>query len=60
MANFIRDLVTILNKSNVELVVFFNGAIEPQRMNEWISNQKEEYNKTEQVDLWLNLRIKYL
>lgn len=49
MANFIKDLVTKLNESYIEIVVFFNGAIEPQRMNEWIASQKEEYIKIQKV-----------
>ncbi len=54
MANFIRDLVKHLNNANIELIVFFNGAIEPQRMDEWIANQKEDYVKTQQVRIRLH------
>lgn len=54
MANFIRDLVKTLNESHIEIVVFFNGAIEPQRMNEWITIQKNEYIKIQKV---ISLRI---
>lgn len=49
MSNFIKDLVRQLNNANIELIVFFNGAIEPQRMNEWILHQKENNKKIRSV-----------
>lgn len=52
MVNFLDKLIGLLETSNVELIVFFNGAIEPQRMNEWITQQKEEYKKVNQVSVF--------
>lgn len=49
MVNFLEKLIGLLENSNVELIVFFNGAIETQRMNEWIMQQKEESKKVNQV-----------
>lgn len=49
MSNFIKDLVRQLNNNNIELIVFFNGAIEPQRMNEWTLHQKENFKKIRSV-----------
>lgn len=57
MANFIKDLVSKLNESYIEIVVFFNGAIEPQRMNEWIASQKEEYIKIQKVMTFFFLKF---
>lgn len=49
MSNFIKDLVRQLTNNDIELIVFFNGAIEPQRMNEWILHQKENSQKIRNV-----------
>lgn len=51
MVSFIQQLVTTLRGSSIEVVVFFNGAIEPQRLNEWIAFQRDEYKKSQQVSL---------
>ncbi|XP_065201519.1 constitutive coactivator of PPAR-gamma-like protein 1 homolog isoform X3 [Planococcus citri] len=49
MADFVDKLVTLAENANIELTVFFNGAIESQRMNEWIAQQKREYEKVNRV-----------
>lgn len=49
MVSFLEKLITVAENANIELVVFFNGAVEPQRMNEWVAQQKEDYKKVNQV-----------
>lgn len=49
MADFLDKLVSLAESANIELTVFFNGAIESQRMNEWIAQQKREYEKINRV-----------
>lgn len=39
MLQFLASLVQTLHAHNLHLAVFFNGALEPPRMHEWVRNQ---------------------
>jgi len=39
MLQFLASLVQTLHAHNLHLVVYFNGALEPTRMHEWVRNQ---------------------
>ena len=39
MVQFLAVLVQTVQSSNIELAVFFNGALEQQRLNEWAKIQ---------------------
>ncbi|RZF34450.1 hypothetical protein LSTR_LSTR013020 [Laodelphax striatellus] len=49
MVMFLSQFVNSLKKANIDLIVFFNGCIEPQRMNEWIQQQQRTRLKVNQV-----------
>ncbi|GFY43068.1 constitutive coactivator of PPAR-gamma-like protein 1 homolog [Trichonephila inaurata madagascariensis] len=49
MVDFLRTFFQVVNKRNIEITVFFNGALEQQRMNNWIEKQKSEKEKIIQV-----------
>jgi len=49
MVSFLAQFVTNLQKANIDLVVFFNGCTEPQRMAEWIQTQQKTRQKVNQV-----------
>ncbi|XP_054722197.1 constitutive coactivator of PPAR-gamma-like protein 1 homolog [Uloborus diversus] len=49
MVDFLRTFFQVVNKRNIEITVFFNGALEPHRMNSWIEKQKTEKEKISQV-----------
>ena len=39
MVEFLATLTTVLQKSNVQLAIFFNGSLEPERFSEWKAGQ---------------------
>lgn len=39
MLQFLASLVQTLHANNLHLAVYFNGALEPPRMHEWVRNQ---------------------
>ena len=39
MLQFLASLVQTLHAHNLHLAVYFNGALEPPRMHEWVRNQ---------------------
>jgi len=39
MVQFLGSLVQTLHAHNLHLAVYFNGALEPPRMNEWVRTQ---------------------
>lgn len=43
MFQYLSHLIVSCQKGNIELTVAFNGALEPQRLNEW--TQKQLKNK---------------
>ena len=45
MTSFLANLVQACHSANMELVVFFNGALENQKVNEWMSQQLTQRNK---------------
>lgn len=49
MVTFLAEFVNSLLKANIDLVVFFNGCIEQQRMAEWIAAQQRTRLKVNQV-----------
>jgi hypothetical protein len=51
MVQFLAVLIQTIQTSNVELAVFFNGSLEPQRMNEWIAAQQAVRRNVNQVSL---------
>lgn len=42
MSVFVRNLITACHSANMELVVFFNGSLETQRMKEWGRQQAQQ------------------
>ena len=56
MVTFLAEFVNSLLKANIDLVVFFNGCIEQQRMAEWIAAQQKTRLKVNQVRVgWYKL-----
>lgn len=49
MVDFLRTFFQVVNKRNIEITVFFNGALEPHRMINWVEKQKAEKEKISQV-----------
>ncbi|XP_046665450.1 constitutive coactivator of PPAR-gamma-like protein 1 isoform X2 [Homalodisca vitripennis] len=49
MVSFLAQFVSSLQKANIDLVVFFNGCTEPQRMAEWIVSQQRTRQRVNQV-----------
>lgn len=49
MVSFLTNFVNSLRQSNVHVVVFFNGAYEESRFNEWIQKQEETRNRANAV-----------
>lgn len=49
MVSFLAQFVSSLQKANIDLVVFFNGCTEPQRMAEWIASQQRTRQRVNQV-----------
>ncbi|GIY76867.1 hypothetical protein CDAR_513192 [Caerostris darwini] len=49
MVDFLRTFFQVVNKHNIEITVFFNGASEPHRLNNWVEKQKSEKEKITQV-----------
>lgn len=55
MVTFLAEFVNSLLKANIDLVVFFNGCIEQQRMAEWIAAQQRTRLKVNQV-CWFGIK----
>lgn len=49
MVTFLAEFVSSLQKANIDLVVFFNGCTEPQRMGEWVASQQKTRIRVNQV-----------
>ena len=49
MLNFLNTLIRACHSVNLELLVFFNGALESERLDEWFQQQIEEKRKINQV-----------
>lgn len=49
MVDFLRTFFQVVNKRNIEITVFFNGAFESHRMSNWVEKQKAEKEKISQV-----------
>lgn len=49
MVQFLSVLIQTIQNNNIELAVFFNGGLEPQRINEWIKIQLNDRKKINQV-----------
>ncbi|XP_046396585.1 constitutive coactivator of PPAR-gamma-like protein 1 homolog [Ischnura elegans] len=56
MVQFLAVLIQTIQTSNVELAVFFNGSLEPQRMNEWIAAQQAVRRNVNQVLKHINTK----
>lgn len=49
MTSFLSSLIQACQNANMELVVFFNGALEKEKMNEWFAHQLEQKDKVRYV-----------
>ena len=49
MVDFLATLVGTLQQSNVQMAIFFNGALEPERFAEWRARQLHLRNNVRQV-----------
>ncbi|XP_077496761.1 constitutive coactivator of PPAR-gamma-like protein 1 homolog isoform X2 [Amblyomma americanum] len=49
MVQFLSVLIQTIQNNNIELAVFFNGSLEPQRLEEWHRQQQAERRKVGQV-----------
>lgn len=49
MVQFLSVLIQTIQNNNIELAVFFNGSLEPQRMDDWINDQLSDRKKINQV-----------
>ncbi|XP_049782108.1 constitutive coactivator of PPAR-gamma-like protein 1 [Schistocerca cancellata] len=56
MVQFLAILVQTIQTNNIELAVFFNGCLEQQRMNEWITSQLRIRQKINQVLKHINIK----
>ncbi|KAG8233956.1 hypothetical protein J437_LFUL014165 [Ladona fulva] len=56
MVQFLAVLIQTIQTSHVELAVFFNGSLEPQRMNEWIAAQQAVRRNVNQVLKHINTK----
>ncbi|KAG1664870.1 Constitutive coactivator of PPAR-gamma-like protein 2 [Nymphon striatum] len=56
MLQFLTVLVQTIHSNNIEVVVFFNGCLEPQRMEEWINQQKQDRHKINLIMKHVNIR----
>lgn len=49
MVSFLTNFVNSLRQSNIHVVLFFNGAYEEDRFNEWTQKQEETRNRANAV-----------
>lgn len=49
MTAFLTSLIQACHNANMELVVFFNGALEKEKMNEWFAQQLAQKDKVRYV-----------
>ncbi|KAL8608817.1 hypothetical protein ACOMHN_051422 [Nucella lapillus] len=49
MTAFLASLMQACQNANMELVVFFNGALEKEKMSEWFAHQLEQKDKVRYV-----------
>ncbi|XP_076448160.1 constitutive coactivator of PPAR-gamma-like protein 1 homolog [Babylonia areolata] len=49
MTAFLASLIQACQNANMELIVFFNGALEKEKMNEWFAHQLEQKDKVRYV-----------
>ncbi len=50
MNQFLRNFATVVQSSNLDLVVCFNGALEPERLEiEWKKKQEETFKFIEEI-----------
>lgn len=49
MTAFLTSLIQACQNANMELVVFFNGALEKEKMNEWFAQQLAQKDKVRYV-----------
>ncbi|XP_013781328.1 constitutive coactivator of PPAR-gamma-like protein 1 homolog [Limulus polyphemus] len=49
MVQFLSVLIDTIHNNNIEVVMFFNGGLEPQRMDEWVKQQQADRKKINQV-----------
>lgn len=53
MVQFMTSFIEKINENNIDIVIFFNGGVESQRINEWIVKQKEQHIKATRVSVEL-------
>ncbi|CAL8093948.1 unnamed protein product [Orchesella dallaii] len=59
MEQFLRNLSTVVQGSNLDLVIFFNGCLEPERLDtEWKKRQEETYRFLEEIQKHVTLKKK--
>lgn len=59
MEQFLRNLSTVVQGSNLDLVIFFNGCLEPERLEtEWKKRQEETYRFLEEIQKHVSLKRK--
>ena len=49
MTQFLSTLIDACHSANLDLVVFFNGSLENQRINEWYKHQEVERRNVSQI-----------
>lgn len=49
MTSYLNSLIQACQAANMELVVFFNGSLESQKMNEWFASQSMEKKKVQSI-----------
>lgn len=49
MTSYLNSLIQACQAANMELVVFFNGALESQKMTEWFASQSTEKKKVQSI-----------
>lgn len=59
MEQFLKNFTAVVQSSNLELVIFFNGSLEPERITtEWKKRQEETYRFLQEVHKHVSLKKK--
>lgn len=61
LVNYLTRFISCLQNANINLVVFFNGCAEPQRMTEWIDEQQVTQQRVKRVIIMaFNVNVAYV
>lgn len=58
MEQFLSNFSTAVQNSKLDLVVFLNGSLETERLNEWCKRQEETYRFLKEIHQHVSLKRK--